>query len=134
MNPTELTLLFLSIGILLACGRAFGEIARRLGQPPVVGELLAGVILGPTLGGRLAPGFVSALFPAEGPLASVREGFTTIAAALFLFVAGLEVDLGTVWRQGRRATSVAVVGMVIPFCLGAFAALLAPTFVGHQPV
>lgn len=134
MNTTQLTLLFLSIGIVLALGRAFGEMARRIGQPPVVGELLAGLVLGPTVVGRVAPGFVAAVFPQVGPLASVREGFTTIAAALFLFVAGLEVDLGTVWRQGRRATSVSLVGMVIPFVLGAVAGRLAPSFAGHQPV
>ncbi|MGP3976836.1 cation:proton antiporter [Streptomyces sp. 8N114] len=92
----------------------FGGLARRLGQPTVIGQILAGIALGPTLLGRL-PGDPSGyLFPDEArPFLSV---LSQIAIVLFMFVAGYEIDFRT-FRAGRTAVSVAVVGLLVPMAL-----------------
>lgn len=92
----------------------FGGLARRLGQPTVIGQILAGIALGPTLLGRL-PGDPSGhLFPTEArPFLSV---LSQIAVVLFMFVAGYEIDFRT-FRAGRTAVSVAVAGLLVPMAL-----------------
>jgi Kef-type K+ transport system membrane component KefB len=107
--------LFLSLGLLLLVARLLGEIARKLGQPSVVGELLAGVLLGPTVLGAISPDWCAYLFPQTGNVALAMNGFMTIAITLFLLVAGMEVDLSSVWRQGKVAMTVGVAGIVAPF-------------------
>ena len=66
MHGDSSALLLLAIGILLTSAKAFGTLARRLRQPPVVGEIAAGILLGPTLLGRIAPEIQTALFPLAG--------------------------------------------------------------------
>jgi Kef-type K+ transport system membrane component KefB len=66
LNPRELTLVFLSLGVLLLSARALGELARRCNVPSVLGEILAGILLGPTVLGVLAPGLSLTLFPSGG--------------------------------------------------------------------
>jgi K+:H+ antiporter len=132
LTSPEVTLMFLALGTLLATARLLGEMAKRLHQPAVVGEILAGVLLGPTVLGALTPEWQTFLFPAHGRGALVLEGLTTLAIALFLLVAGMEVDLSTMWRQGRTATTVAVAGMVGPFGLGFYVAWWAPQYFGWE--
>ena len=67
------TRLFLALAILLIVGRALGEVARRLGQPSVVGELFAGILLGPAVLGRLWPEGLEMLFPRTGPSATLCQ-------------------------------------------------------------
>jgi len=112
--------------------RICGEIARKLNHPSVVGELLAGVILGPTVLGSFYPDLMGRIFPPDGPVAVVLHGFVTVAIALFLLVAGMEVDLSSVWRQGKTAISVGLGGMLTPFGLGLLAAYFAPLALGCE--
>ncbi|HNT89047.1 MAG TPA: cation:proton antiporter [Candidatus Hydrogenedentes bacterium] len=105
MTQAEVTVFFLALAVLLALARILGEMAVRLRQPSVLGEILAGILLGPTVLGALAPEWSAALFPEQGAFPVALEGVTSLAIALFLLVAGMEVDLSTVWRQGRAATS-----------------------------
>jgi Kef-type K+ transport system membrane component KefB/mannitol/fructose-specific phosphotransferase system IIA component (Ntr-type) len=133
LTPHELTVMFLALGTLLLSARVLGEVAKRLNQPAVLGEILAGVLLGPTILGALAPGLSAFLFPLQGGGALALDGLTTLAIVLFLLVAGMEVDLSTVWRQGRVALWVAMAGMFLPFSLGFAVAWWAPTLVGYQP-
>ncbi|MFO8231289.1 MAG: hypothetical protein R6U20_01355, partial [Longimonas sp.] len=67
LNPHQIMVLFFSLAILLGTARILGEIAQRLHQPSILGELLAGVILGPTILGNIAPGASEFLFPLQGP-------------------------------------------------------------------
>lgn len=131
LDHHELTILFLALGVLLLTARLLGDLARRLGQPSVLGEILAGLLLGPTVAGRFFPGFSDFLFPAPGHNALVLGGFTSIAIVLFLLVAGMEVDLSTVWRQGRRASIVGLAGILFPFVIGFGAAWVAPEWLGR---
>lgn len=133
LSHSEVTVFLLSIGVMLGMARAMGELMRRLHQPAVLGEILAGVILGPTILGMLNPMASQFLFPMEGPVAVAREGLVTVGIVLFLLVAGMEVDLSTAFRQGKAALSVSFFGMAIPFALGFGAAWLAPGLLMKVP-
>jgi Kef-type K+ transport system membrane component KefB/mannitol/fructose-specific phosphotransferase system IIA component len=133
LSPREITGMFLALGVMLFCARLLGEISRRAGQPAVIGEILAGILLGATGLGTLAPDLFAFLFPATGGGAYVLQGLTTLSIALFLLVAGLEIDLSTVWRQGKTAAAVALFGMALPFALGFCAAWFLPGTFGFEP-
>ena len=131
-QPNTITVLLLSLGVLLVAARVLGELAHRLRQPAVVGELLAGVLLGPTVLGTLAPHVNGLLFPQTGPGAIALTTITAVAVTLFLMVAGLEVDLSNVWRKGWTGLKVGVAGIAIPFAAGLFAAWHLPQLFGAQ--
>jgi Kef-type K+ transport system membrane component KefB/mannitol/fructose-specific phosphotransferase system IIA component len=133
LEASDITALCLSLGVILLAARCLGEIARRLGQPAVLGEILTGILLGPTVLGHLAPEFSAFLFPATGNSALARDAIGTISLVLFLLVAGLEVDLSVLWKQGRAAAAISVCGMVVPFLIGFGAAWLLPRAFGSQP-
>lgn len=118
LSPDEIVQLFLAVAALLAMGRALGELVRKLGQPSVLGEMLAGIVLGPTVLGALAPDAMHYLFPATGSVPIALDALTTVAISLFLLVAGMEVDLSTMFRQGRVAIGVGVGSTLLPFALG----------------
>lgn len=132
LTPHEVAVMFLSLGILLGTARFLGELAQRLHQPAVLGELFAGVLLGPTVLGTLAPEWNALLFPKSGSNAVALDAIATLAIVLFLLVAGMEVDLSTVWKQGRIALKVGTAGMLVPFLLGFAAAWFIPALLGQQ--
>lgn len=132
MPHLEATQFFLALGVILATARILGELAVRLRQPAVLGEILAGILLGPTVFGALAPEWCNALFPQTGAFPIALDGVTSLSIALFLLVAGMEVDLSTVWRQGRTAFIVSVFGMSIPFIVGFSSAWFFPTLMGVE--
>jgi Kef-type K+ transport system membrane component KefB/mannitol/fructose-specific phosphotransferase system IIA component (Ntr-type) len=118
LNAHQVLVMLLSFGVLLGLARLLGELALKLHQPAVLGELLAGVLLGPTVFGALAPLAQGWLFPAAGPNALALNAISTLAVVLFLLVAGMEVDLSILWRQGRIAPKVSLTGILIPFAIG----------------
>lgn len=128
----ETTTLLLSIGVMLAAGRLFGELAKRLGMPALLGEILAGILLGPSLLGRLAPGLHGELFPRSGGVFLAQQSLVLLAISLYLLVAGMEVNLRTVWRQGRAALWVGGLGLIVPFAFGFVPGWLAPEWIGAQ--
>ncbi len=132
LSHQNIITLFLAVGILLGTARTLGEIAQRFRQPAVLGELLAGVLLGPTVLGLLLPEVNLFLFPMQGPNAIALDTLVTVAIVLFLLVAGLEVDLSTVSRQGRVALKVGIMGMVIPFIIGFGLAWYVPNSLGAE--
>ncbi len=132
LTAENIMVFFLSLGLLLGVARVLGELAQKLHQPAVLGELLAGVILGPTVLGSLSPETSAFLFPQEGPNSVALNAITTLAVTLLMLVAGMEVDLSTIWRQGRIGFKVGTAGMVIPFFLGLAAAWLAPQALGRD--
>jgi Kef-type K+ transport system membrane component KefB len=117
--------LFLTLGLLLAAARTLGEVARRLRQPAVLGEILAGVLLGPTVLGHWAP-HLGQLAPRPA-----FDALTTVAIVLFLLLAGLDVQLSTLWRQRATAVSVGLAGLIVPFLLGFGVAWQWPQFFGR---
>lgn len=130
MHSNDLVVFFLGLSMLLGSAHLFGEAARRLGQPIVVGEMLAGLLLGPTFLGHVAPTFQRWLFPETGPSAIALHGLVSLAVALLLLVAGLEVDLSSAWRHGRSAMAVAAAGLLAPLILGGGLCYVAPSWWG----
>jgi Kef-type K+ transport system membrane component KefB len=113
-NP--LTTLLIQVCVILAAARLCAFLIRRVGQPAVVGEILAGILLGPSLLGAISPGALDALFPpASLPALSL---FGQIGVLLFMFVVGLEVDLKRQAQHARAAIAVSHAGMILPFLLG----------------
>jgi Kef-type K+ transport system membrane component KefB/mannitol/fructose-specific phosphotransferase system IIA component (Ntr-type) len=121
----ELLLFLLSLAVLLGVARLFGELCQRFGFPAVAGEILAGIVVGKTVLGRVAPAAFEWLF-AEGPAGTLLTGYTTVAVMLLLVVAGLEIDLSVVKRSGRVVLLTASLGAVIPFAVGIGAGLVLP--------
>lgn len=126
LESHEIVVMLLALAVLLATARLFGELAQWLRQPAVLGELLAGFLLGPTVFGAIAPTWQSFLFPEQGANAAVLDGISTLAIVLFLLVAGLEVDLSTVWRQGPAALKVGIASLIVPFAWGMLCAFAIP--------
>ncbi len=120
LDERAITKLLLAIAVMLGLARVLGETCRRFGQPAVLGEILAGIILGPTVLKAITPAVYTYLFPHEAGTAAwiAEEGFITLSAALLLFVVGLEVDLSAVVRQGKAMVLVSAMGILIPFALG----------------
>jgi Kef-type K+ transport system membrane component KefB/mannitol/fructose-specific phosphotransferase system IIA component (Ntr-type) len=133
LDSANLTVLLLGLAVLLGSAHALGELARRLRQPAVIGEMLAGLLLGPTVLGTLAPGFQSWLFPRETPAAIGLDAIVALGVTLLLLVGGLEVDLSTIWRQGRATIGVALAGLLVPLGVGWLLAILAPRWWGMPP-
>lgn len=113
----ELLIFLVALAVLLAVARIMGEIARRFGLPAVAGEIIAGILIGKTVLGAVAPGAYEWLFP-EGTARTLLTGYTTVAVMLLLVVAGIEVDLTVVRRSTRKALLISALGAVIPFALG----------------
>jgi Kef-type K+ transport system membrane component KefB len=113
--------LLLQIALTLAAARSFGWVIRKMGQPSVIGEILAGIVLGPTIFGRVAAGASSFIFPSAslGTLKLLAE----VGVILFMFRVGLEVDLTTLRGRGHIALMVSHASIVIPFFLGVALAL-----------
>ncbi len=110
--------LLMQLSVMLLMGRLFAEIARRLKQPAVVGEILAGVLLGPTVMGMIQPEWFASLFPTGSASGVVLSGIVQVAVVMLLFIAGLEVDLHIVWQQGKVALVTSLFGVIVPFALG----------------
>ncbi|MBF0201176.1 MAG: cation:proton antiporter [Desulfamplus sp.] len=138
MTSYNIIVLLMSLGVLLTTALALGELAQRFHQPAVLGELLAGVLLGPTVLGALAPEIGTFLFPLQGPNAIAMDALSTLAIVLFLLVAGMEIDLSTVWKQGRVGCKLGIASIAVPFSMALGAAFVMPgafgRHVGADPV
>lgn len=111
-------ILLLDIVVVLSLAWLFGAIARRLGQPAVIGEIVAGIALGPSLLGNLVG---EQLFPAD--ITSALKALADVGLVLFMFVVGLELDQKLVRGSGQLAASVSAGSTLLPFGLGCLLAL-----------
>jgi Kef-type K+ transport system membrane component KefB len=107
---------FLQLAVILGGVRLMGAAARSIGQPQVVGEMIAGVLLGPSLLGWAAPGFHAWLMPQT--LKPVLFAISQVGLVLYMFVVGMEFDADLVRRRLRSAVCVSAAGMFLPFLLG----------------
>jgi Kef-type K+ transport system membrane component KefB len=129
----DVMIMFLALAVLLGSAKLAGELMRKLNQPSVLGEIMAGILLGPTVLGHFRPQLYAAIFPSTGNLPIVIETVTTLGVVLFLLTAGLEIDLRSIFRQGRSAILVSSFGVIIPFAFGFGAASWFPSFLGAAP-
>jgi Kef-type K+ transport system membrane component KefB/mannitol/fructose-specific phosphotransferase system IIA component (Ntr-type) len=125
MTDHDVLVFLLSLAVLLASARLLGELARTLRMPLVVGEMVAGILLGPSVLGRLSPGVRNWLFPPGAPESAVA-GYAAVAVVLLLAVVGIEVDLGVVRRRGRSALATGLLGIALPMVSGALLGFLLP--------
>jgi len=111
-----LPLLLLQVIVIVLAARTLGSLFRRIGQPPVIGEMIAGILLGPSLLGFLAPAAESFIFPATGlgPLRMLSQ----IGVILFMFVVGIELDVQHLREKAHAAVMVSHASIVVPFLLG----------------
>lgn len=133
LTQHDLMVVFLALGTLLASAKFAGELVKKFNQPSVLGEILAGIVLGPTVLGYFRPGVYALLFPHSGPVALVLDGVAAISVVFFLLTAGIEIDLASIFRQGKSALLVSSFGMVIPFAFGFLAGEGFPQLLGADP-
>lgn len=131
-SRTDIFILFLSMALMLGSAWFLAEIFRRLKLPAVVGEILAGIILGPTIFGRISPSIYASIFPSGYTSVQISlESFILIGAVLLLLVAGLEIDLSSVISQGKNVAVITAFSITIPFSIGVYVAYNFPGLFGN---
>jgi Kef-type K+ transport system membrane component KefB len=124
-----LTRLFVQLILIVLAARLCGMLATRMRQPAVVGEMVAGILLGPSLLGLVWPRVFQFVFPASS-LGTLRL-FSQIGVCLFMFVVGMELDVSQLKQQARTAVLVSQVSILFPYLLGTMASLfLFPALAG----
>lgn len=119
--------LLAQLSVLLGMAYVLGRAAVRTGTPPVAGELLAGVVVGPSLLGVLAPGVEHWIFPANAPQMHMLDAIAQFGALLLVGMTGVEVDLPLVRGHRRSITMVSILGLVLPLGLGVLAGFCVPS-------
>jgi Kef-type K+ transport system membrane component KefB len=132
MSHHDLILFFLQVCTMLGVALVCGQAMRKLHQPAVLGELIGGVLLGPTIFGAFAPKTYSGLFHASDVASTGREAVIRLGLLFFMFVAGLEVDMAHVRQRGLSVVLTSALGIVLPFGLGFGLVLTVPALFGSQ--
>ncbi|MCX5771702.1 MAG: cation:proton antiporter [Candidatus Hydrogenedentes bacterium] len=130
----EHTLLVFLVQVLLLLGlcRGLGEVFRRWKQPTVTADILVGIVLGPTLLGRVAPEFQQVLFPRAALQQSMLETVAWLGLLFLLLDTGLAIDFRSAWRQRNNAVIIAVSGLIVPMMMvAAPMAFLAHRYLGE---
>ena len=120
-NEAILVGLLIQLVVIVLIARIAGQIGRRLGHPIVVGEIIAGLLLGPSFLGSAVPGMFHALFPPDGQPGSTNQVIymmSQIGLVFLMFFIGLEFDFGNVKSHYKSASLVSICGIVLPFALG----------------
>jgi Kef-type K+ transport system membrane component KefB len=133
LTHRELINLLVSFGVLLLAARLSGEFFRQLKMPLVVGELIAGVCLGPSVLGLFYPDIMHIIFPITGNVKIAFDSIIQIAVILLLFVAGLEVELGLITQQGKTVAATSFLSFIIPLAIGFGIAYFYPELFGFEP-
>jgi Kef-type K+ transport system membrane component KefB len=118
LGEHELLLFLLQFALLLVVARSLGLVATRFGLPSVVGELLAGLVIGPSLLGNIAPGLFEGLFPQEAAQFHLLEIVSWLGVIMLLILTGLETDIGLIARKGKSAAAISLGGIAVPFATG----------------
>jgi Kef-type K+ transport system membrane component KefB len=111
----------LALAAVVALGQLFGRLFRLVGQPPVIGEVLAGILLGPSLLGRISPEVQSYLLPAE--IVPALYIIAQLGVILYLLAIGLELNTEGLARMGTAPLVISLAGIAVPFALGVLLAL-----------
>ena len=119
-DKSDIIILFLSLALMLGTAKIIGEFFIRMKLPSVIGEILAGIILGPTILGRLSPAVYNIVFPAGNSRIFIAlEAFILLGVVFLLLSAGLEVELSSVIKQGKSVAIVSSLSIIFPFAIGA---------------
>lgn len=130
LSHDDLIILLVSISVMLIVSRIVAEFLKQFKLPVVMGELVVGILLGPTILGNFFPELFNSIFPAEGNVPIALDGIFSLSVIMLLFVAGMEVQLPLVLKQGKIAVYTSVFSMIIPFVTGFVIASYFPHWFG----
>jgi Kef-type K+ transport system membrane component KefB len=123
--------IFIQLIVILIVVQVFGYLCQFIGQPRVIGEILAGLALGPTLLGTIFPQVEATVFPSNA--LPTLQTLGDIGLVLYMFSLGTHIDTHAMLKQGRKATVVSLSGVLLPLAMGAaFAFFLYPEFAGPK--
>ena len=108
----------LQLCLMLVVARVFGELFKRMNQPSVVGELLGGIIIGPSVFNVIAPDLFQQLFYSHPNSTLAMDGIYNLSIIMMLFITGMEIELPMIWKNGKSAFFISFLGMLIPLSLG----------------
>ncbi|HVV60566.1 MAG TPA: cation:proton antiporter [Pseudolabrys sp.] len=131
-GPSE-GLLIIQLALLMLVGRALGEGLLRLKQPAVMGQLIAGLILGPSLFGLLLPDLHHMIFPRTGEQKAMLDGISQFGVLMLLLLTGMETDLKLVRQTGWASAMASLAGIVVPFIFGVGLGFLIPDSMIDDP-
>lgn len=121
----------IALGAVVVVGRGLGAIFRYVGQPPVIGEVVAGIVLGPSVLGALVPGATQYVLPPE--VAPELGVIAQLGVVLYMFCVGLELDPELLKKRGEATVAISHASILAPFLLGTVVALgLYPRFATHE--
>lgn len=117
LSENNIFLFLVQVFLLLGLSRIAGDILRRLRQPALPGEIGVGILLGPTVFGRISPQWQTAIFPFEPIQLAMLETLAWFGVFYLLLETGLEIDLSSAWRQRREVLKIAISDIVIPIAI-----------------
>ena len=119
LSSQQVATLVAAVAVAVLAAHTVGALFARFRQPAVVGEILAGLLFGPTVLALLVPDLQEALFPTTGPVAAVLAGLAQLGMLLLMFITGSELRLDTIRQDRRTIVLVSLAGLVLPFAIGA---------------
>jgi Kef-type K+ transport system membrane component KefB len=122
--PDRTAAVFIAVVFIVILARILGKLCRRIGQPPVIGEIIAGILLGTSLLGQFHSGsrtLTEVLFPAD--VKQIMNVMANLGLVIFMFIVGLELDMNLIRGNERRAGVISLSSIVVPFVGGALLAL-----------
>lgn len=126
ISEHNILIFLVQLFILLGLARGLGEVFRKWKQPPMNAEILVGVLLGPTVFGRLFPAYYSIIFPGDIIQVNMLETVAWVGALFFLLEIGLEIDFSYAWRQRGETLKIAIMGILIPMAFAFFPCFYLP--------
>ena len=118
LDESHILLFLVQLAILLGVARALGSACEEVGVPALAGEILAGVVLGPTLLGRVSPEASAWLFPNDDVQSTMLETVSWLGVFFLLLASGFHVDVTKARATGRAALTVGIVGVLVPIAIG----------------
>lgn len=118
LNEEHILIFLAQLSVLLGVAKVLGELGRKWGCPPLAGEILTGILLGPTIFGRFMPDLQAHLFPTGLVHQNMLETVSWLGVLFLLLVTGFEVNLSTVLKQGKAALILGIVGVIVPLTVG----------------
>jgi Kef-type K+ transport system membrane component KefB len=132
MNHSQLHAFFVQIALMLTVAWLFGYLMKRLAQPVVLGELIGGILLGPTLLGTVYSDAYTSLFPIDNTITTSIDALLKVGMLFFMFAAGLEINLIHFRQYKLSIASTSLLGGLLPFALGFGMVLLFPELWGQN--